>query len=137
MGNAAVANQISKHLAAARQDTKLIDRWGRPIVVGGQYEYHANLAHVFKVVSIEPVRDLRAPAGLREIKLVCETTMTIPNVSRIESLTLIALEEKVTDLNTLAGGEPLPPGDDSPPPPSDPPADEPPPPPGLVQLTDI
>lgn len=114
--------RVADHLAAANELPQLFDRWGRPILVGGLYEFHPELSLQVSVKGVDAVRDLNAPPGLRRVVLACTVIMDVPNGATMPRLTMIAPpEEKEDTANPPADPPPGDPPTD--PPPADPPAE--------------
>lgn len=156
MGHAerlSAANAVANHLEAQRQPIQLVDHWQRPILVGGLYEFHPEYGTVLvKVDKIEPVRDLRKPAGLLAVTFSLTRTIEVPNGAMIKAMTLIAALDPAQGQQQQGqqGQEPPPPGDEPPAEPAnlpanlpaeDPPTEElspvDPSGPGAIQLTDL
>lgn len=68
---------------------RLIDRFGRPIVIGGQYEFHDSLPIVFTVEDIVPDLRPEAQAGVFFVSLKAALTLPAMNNVPVVSMTMV------------------------------------------------
>jgi hypothetical protein len=112
--------------AAVNQGTLTpMDRFGAPIQDGQLLLYQEPYGLVFRVASVKPVLDPRAPSGLVQVHLTAEFTVPA-QVGRPLPMFLV--------VGTTQPAEAPPTGEE--PPAADPPGEEPPPPSGIT-LTDV
>lgn len=125
---AADKESLNQRLADA-QRTRLIDRFGRPVIEGGMYEYHPSLPLVFRVKSVKDMALMssRVPPGSYTLEL--EATVMLPAMGGVPTaqLTLVEIGGGPGAMDTGSqdmGSQQVPPtGEDL----RDPPGDNPPP----------
>lgn len=93
-GNSAQQQQQRQHLA---QHATLIERFGRPLIVGGMYTFSPNHAPVFQITDIAPVMDPKAQPGTFRITIASEVVMYALHRSPVEALMLISLPDAMLD----------------------------------------
>lgn len=89
-GNSAQQQQQRQHLA---QHATLIERFGRPLIIGGMYTFSPNQAPVFQITDIAPVMDPKAQPGTFRITIASEVVMYALHRSPVEALMLISLPD--------------------------------------------
>lgn len=114
--------------AAAKSPYRIVDRFNRPLMVGGTYEFHSTLPILFTIESLKPVLDPRAPAGLFEMIASAKLLLTIKDGVPEGRLTLVAApQEAAENGNSVREAEPTPAAGTEPPAPAGP---------SLITLTD-
>jgi hypothetical protein len=98
MGDATRRQTVRIH--AASQPPNLTDRFGRPLVVGGQYELHDPLPAVFEITEITPDLSAFAQPGVWMIRLRAELALPLQSGTRAMLLTLVQLPKAFVEQAT-------------------------------------
>lgn len=96
---AADASRMKERVDAALR-TRLIDRFGRPIAIGGMYEYHPSLPLVFRVKKVTDMSltSSRVPPGSYTLEL--EATVMLPAMGGMPTAQLTLVELSGMDTAT-------------------------------------
>ncbi len=100
MGDATRRQTVRIHAAA--QPPNLTDRFGRPLVIGGQYELHDPLPAVFEITELAPDLSAFAQPGVWTIRLRAEIVLPLQSGTRAMLLTLVQLPKAFVDQATQA-----------------------------------